>query len=282
MDGHPIDPGPGPATFVDAGGVALHVRRDPPTGTPAAGSGAPTLVYLHSLGTELRIWDGVVERLRRHDQLRLDLRGHGLSEVPAGEYTIAAMTHDLFQALDRLGVGAIVAIGVSVGGQVALRAALERPAQVVGVVALDTAGRIRDAASWSERMAEVRAGGLEPLADATVARWFVPDHAARAPLLVAGYRRLLLRTSLDGYVATCAALRDEDLGPRLGEIAQPVLVLCGSHDEATPPDVVRGLARALPRGRYVEIADAAHLPCIDRPDATAALIDAFVRDLAGG
>jgi len=269
-------------TFVDAGGVALHVRRDPPAGTPVGEPSAPTLVYLHSLGTELRIWDGVVERLRHRDQLRLDLRGHGLSEVPAGAYTIAALTRDLFHVLDRLGVGPVVAIGVSVGGQVALRAALERPAQVVGVVALDTAGRIRDRASWSARIAEVRAAGLEPLADATVARWFVPGHAARDPRAVQGYRRLLLRTSVDGYAATCAALRDEDLTPRLAEIAQPALVLCGSHDEATPPDVVRGLARALPRGRYVEIADAAHLPCIDQPEATAAHIDAFVRDLVGG
>ena len=264
-------------TFVDAGGIALHVRRDPPA--DAASPGPPTLVYLHSLGTELRIWDGVVERLPHRDQLRLDLRGHGLSEVPPGPYDLATMTRDVLHVLDRLGIGPVVAIGVSVGGQVALQAALERPEQVVGVVALDTAGRIRDAESWRERIAEVRAGGLAPLADATVARWFVPDHADREPRTVGGYRRLLLKTSVEGYAATCAALRDADLGPRLAEIARPVLVLCGSHDTATPPEVVRGLADALPRARYVEIADAGHLPCIDQPAATAAHIETFVRAL---
>lgn len=269
-------------TFVDAGGVALHVRRDAPATTATADPDAPTLVYPHSLGTELRIWDGVVERLPHRYQLRIDLRGHGLSEVPAGDYSIAAMTGDLWGVLDRLRIGPVVVIGVSVGGQIALRAALERPAQVVGLVALDTAARIRAAENWTDRIAAVHAGGLEPLADGTVARWFVADQADRDPTTVRGYRRMLLRTPVEGYVATCAALRDEDLTPRLPEIVQPVLVLCGSHDAATPPEVVRGLANALPRARYVEIADAGHLPCLDQPGATAAHIDAFVRGLDRG
>jgi 3-oxoadipate enol-lactonase len=268
-------------TFVDAGGVALHVRRDAPA-SGAGDPGAPTLVYLHSLGTEMRIWDGAVARLPQRDQLRVDLRGHGLSEVPEGDYSVAAMAGDVGAVLDRLGIGPVVVIGVSVGGQVALRSALERPAQVVGVVALDTAARIADRESWNERIATVRAGGLEAIADATVARWFVPAHAQRDPIAVGGYRRLLLRTCVDGYVGACAALRDEDLTPRLAEIDQPVLVLCGGHDTATPPEVVRGLANALPRASYAEIADSAHLPCIDQPAATAARIDAFVRSLGVG
>lgn len=268
-------------TFVDAGGITLHVRHDPAAGAESD-AGAPTLVYLHSLGTELRIWDAVVALLPQREHLRVDLRGHGLSEVPPGEYSIAAMSRDVGAALDRLGIGPVVVIGVSVGGQIALRAALERPRQVRGVVALDTAGRIREREHWSERIATVRAGGLEALADETVARWFLPDHAERDPVAVAGYRRLLLMTPVDGYLGTCAALRDEDLRPRLDEITQPVLVLCGSHDTATPPEVVRALATALPRARFAEIADAAHLPCIDQPQATAALVDDFVRGLGPG
>lgn len=268
-------------TFVDAGGITLHVRHDPAAGAESD-PGAPTLVYLHSLGTELRIWDAVVALLPHREHLRVDLRGHGLSEVPPGDYSIAAMTRDVGAALDGLGTGPVVVIGVSVGGQIALRTALERPRQVLGVVALDTAGRIRDREHWSERIAAVRAGGLEALADETVARWFVHGHAQRDPVTVAGYRRLLLRTPVDGYLGTCAALRDEDLRPRLDEITQPVLALCGSRDTATPPEVVRALATALPRARFAEIADAAHLPCIDQPQATAALVDDFVRGLGRG
>jgi 3-oxoadipate enol-lactonase len=131
--------------FIDAAGIAIHVRREPPTaGSPAAL--APALVYLHSLGAELRIWDGVVARLPRYGHLRVDLRGHGASEVPAGDYTIAAMAGDVLAALDALHVERVVAVGISVGGQVALRMALAQPDRIVGVVALDTGARIGDEA----------------------------------------------------------------------------------------------------------------------------------------
>jgi pimeloyl-ACP methyl ester carboxylesterase len=90
---------------------------------------------------------------------------------------------------------------------------------------------------------------------------------------------MLLRTPVAGYLGTCAALRDEDLTGQLADLPQPVLVLCGSHDVATPPELARDLARALPRGRYAEIAGAAHLPCIDRPGDVSRHLDAFMHEL---
>jgi 3-oxoadipate enol-lactonase len=223
-------------------------------------------VYLHSLGAELRIWDGVVARLPTYDHLRVDLRGHGSSEVPAGDYTIAAMAGDVLAALDAVGIERVVAVGISVGGQVALRMALARPDRIVGVVALDTGARIGDEATWNGRIAEVRRGGVEAIADAVVARWFGPGFEARDPVALRGYRQMLLRTPVAGVPRYLRrpARRGPDR-PRWRTCRQPVLVLCGSHDTATPPELARDLARGLPRGRYAEIAGAAHLPCIDRP-----------------
>ncbi len=265
--------------FVDAAGLTLHVRRTKAAGGTAAAD-APTLVLLHSLGTDLRIWDAVVARLPTYAHLRIDLRGHGLSDVPPGDYSIASMTHDVLAVLDHVGLERAVFVGVSIGGQIALRAALERPGLALGLVLLDSAGRIGDRAAWEERMAAVRQGGLAAIADAVVGRWFAASIRERDPIAPSGYRNLLLRTPAEGYVSTCAALRDEDLTDRLSAIATPALVICGSEDSATPPALVRGLARALPRARFVEIGDAGHLPCIDRPDVTARHIDVFVRGLA--
>jgi 3-oxoadipate enol-lactonase len=272
-----------PGRFIDADGILLHVRCDG-RGEGTCGSadavGHPPLVYLHSLGTELRIWDPLIARLPGRLHVRLDLRGHGLSEVPTGPYRIADMAGDVLAVLADLEIERAVLVGVSIGGQIALRVALERPRSVRGLVALDTAARIGDRATWNARMDEVRAGGLEAIADAVVARWFAPSIAARDPMAQRGYRNLLLRTPVAGYLAACAALRDEDLRARLGAIDCPSLVLCGSEDTATPPALVRGLAAALPRARYREIEDAGHLPCIDRPDRTARHLASFRDDLA--
>lgn len=266
----------GAAVFVDVDGVTLHARVDAPETTAAV---AP-LVFVHSLGTDLRIWDAVVARLPATQRVRIDLRGHGLSDAPSGDYALATLAADVLGVLDQLGVAAAVFVGVSIGGQVALQAALDRPERVAGLVLLDTAARIGDRAGWEERRAEVRAHGLVASAEAVVGRWFPPASRARDPLAPRGYRNLLVRTPVAGYLGACAALRDADLRDRMGDIALPTLVLCGAEDTATPPALVRGLADAIPNARYAEIAGAGHLPCLDRPDEVAGHVAAFLDGIA--
>jgi 3-oxoadipate enol-lactonase len=276
MDHPHARPSAGAATFVDVDGVTLHARIDEPT--PPSAPEAPPLVFVHSLGTELRIWDDVVARLPANRRVRVDLRGHGLSDAPPGDYTLAGLASDVLGVLDHVGVAKAVFVGVSIGGQVALQAALDAPQRVAGLVLLDTAARIGDRAAWEARRAEVRAEGLAASADAVVGRWFAP--ASRDPSAFRGYRNLLLRTPAAGYLGACAALRDADLRDLAAGIAAPALVLCGSEDAATPPALVRGLADALPDARYVEVEGAGHLPCLDRPDEVAAHVAAFLRRLA--
>lgn len=277
---HPLrTPTLGAATFVDADGVTLHARVDEPTEPPAAG--ALPLVFVHSLGTDLRIWDAVIARLPGFLRVRVDLRGHGLSDAPSGDYALATLAGDVLHVLDRVSLADAVFVGVSIGGQVALQVALDAPERVAGLVLLDTAARIGDRAGWEARRDEVRAHGLAASADAVVGRWFPPVSRARDPLAPRGYRNLLLRTPVDGYLGACAALRDADLRDRTADVASPALVLCGADDEATPPALVRGLADALPDARYAEIAGAGHLPCLDRPDHVARHVAAFLDELTG-
>ena len=88
MDHHQGRPIRGGATFVDVDGAIVHVRVDEPT---AATAGARPLVFMHSLGTDLRIWDTVVGRFPDIRRVRVDLRGHGLSDAPPGDYALATL-----------------------------------------------------------------------------------------------------------------------------------------------------------------------------------------------
>lgn len=260
--------------FVRAGETVLHVRSE---GGP--GAHGVTLAYVNSLGSDLRIWDGVVARLPGRPHLRHDLRGHGLSDVPPAPYAIADHAADLLAVLDAHGLDRVVLVGISVGGLIALRATLERPEAVAALVLMDTAAKLGDEDGWNARIATVREQGLPAASETIVQRWFPERFRLAQPDAYRGYRNLLARTPAEGYVGTCAALRDEDLRERLHEIAVPALVMGGSEDVSTPPATVRELSVALPDARWHEIDGSGHLPCVDRPDEVADRVDAFLEEV---
>src|SRR5215467_4115410 len=81
----------------------------------------PLLMLVHSLGTDMTLWDDAAPTLGEHRRiLRCDLRGHGASSVPPGPYTIADLSHDFLELLDLLNVDRCDLCGLSIGGQIAM------------------------------------------------------------------------------------------------------------------------------------------------------------------
>ena len=259
------------ASFANLDHLTLHYRLE--------GEGSPTLVFLNSLGSDLRIWDGVVASLEgRCRVLRYDLRGHGLSDAPVGPYTLEDHSSDLAALLERLGIDRAVLVGISVGGLIALDFARRWPERAEALVLCDTGARIGSEESWNERMAAIRQQGLPEVARTVIARWFSEDFFTRRKAEAAGYYNMLSRTPVEGYLGTCAALRDGDLRPWLGGIRRPALVLCGELDKATPPELSRELAQGL-GARLELIPQTAHLPCVEAPALVGQHIRSFLKEL---
>lgn len=252
-----------------------HIRVDGP------GRGVP-LLFVNSLGSDLRIWDGVVAELATDRRcIRYDKRGHGQSD-PDGPYDLGTQVADLFAVLDAVEVETAIVVGISVGGMIALQAALTRPDRVAALVLCDTATRIGSEASWNERIDQVQAHGLDHLASTLTERWFAPGFRERAPDAFQRYASMLAHTSHDGYLGTCVLLRDSDLSGRAGSIACPTLVVTGERDVSTPPEQGRRLAEAIPNGRFAEVAGAGHLPCVEAPGPLSRLVRDFLQDVAHG
>ncbi|WP_281683781.1 3-oxoadipate enol-lactonase [Thalassobaculum salexigens] len=264
------------STFVDVDGCVLHVRQDGPTDGPA-------LLFSNSLGTDLRIWDAVVEALcDRWHCIRMDKRGHGLSALGGAPITIERYAADALGVLDHLGVTRTVMAGVSIGGLITQAAYAARPEAFAGLMMCDTAAKIGAADLWQQRIDMVRTDGLEAMADTVLQRWFAPVfHRDRAVDLV-GYRQMLTRTPADGYAAACAALRDADYTAKAAEIAVPCVVICGAEDGATTPQVVSAFAASLPTARYVELPDVGHLPSIEAPDAVVSELKTLLKEVNHG
>lgn len=236
-----------------------------------AGTDARPIVFANSLGTDLRLWDAVVSRLPpAHAVLRLDKRGHGLSDVATT--CIAELADDLAAVMDRFDLSGALICGVSVGGLIAQSLTRQRPDLVGGLVLSNTGTRIGNADMWNPRIEAVRQNGIVSIADAVMQRWFAPQFLADNPALVAGYRNMLTRTPDAGYAAICAAIRDADLTGDAASLNVPALCIAGDADQSTPPEVVAQLATALPRAKMVLLDDVGHLPCAETPDRVADLI----------
>jgi 3-oxoadipate enol-lactonase/4-carboxymuconolactone decarboxylase len=259
--------------IIDAGGLDVHVRIDGPPG-------ATPLILLHSLGTSSHVWDAQVGALARGFRLiRPDMRGHGLSAVPPGPYAMAQLAGDVLGVMDALGIAAAHVAGISIGGLIAQAVADAAPARVLSLALLDTAMAIPTEESWRQRAAVARGQGMAALADAVMARWVTPGFMDAAPARF--LRAQLLRTPAEGYAGAAEALAVADLTASTKALRHRTLVLVGDQDVATPPAFAEALAAAIPGAVLRVIAEAAHIPTAEQPEAvTEALLAFLLPDLS--
>jgi 3-oxoadipate enol-lactonase/4-carboxymuconolactone decarboxylase len=243
--------------FIQLGDIAFHAEVSGPA------SGVPVLL-LHSLGTDLHMWDPQAEALaKRHRVIRMDMRGHGLTEVPAGPYSMEMLAHDALALLHALGIARAHVGGVSIGGHIAMRMAALAPDRVLSLMPCDTALDFGGAANWQERMDIVAARGMAAVADATMGRWVLDQSLASSK----GLRRMLLGTDPAGWLGCAVALRDTTGAELLGKVKCPTTVVVGDRDQSTPPAAAQAIHAAIPDSRMVVIAEAAHIPNFEREEA---------------
>jgi 3-oxoadipate enol-lactonase len=253
-------------------GIRLHYAVSGPE------DGRP-VVFANSLGTDFRVWDALLRRLPDGLRiLRYDMRGHGLSDVPEGDYTIEALVADAAELMERAGFRGAVFVGLSIGGLVAQGLAARRPDLVRALVLSNTAAKIGTPETWGERIAAVRAGGIEAIADGVMEKWFTPAFRQGRADELAGWRHMLTRTPVEGYLGCCAALAAADLRASTARLALPVLAVAGAEDGSTPPELVRETAASIVGSRFEVIPGTGHIPCVEAPDALAALIAAFMKE----
>ena len=260
--------------FIEAAGITQHYDLTGP-------DDAPVLLFANSIGTSFHIWDAVVPHLsQRYRILRYDMRGHGLTEVtPVSDdagYSMDLLADDAAGLLDALGIQRAHVCGLSIGGMMAQRLAVKAPGRIHGLILCDTAAVIGPPSVWTDRIAAIRARGMTAISDGVMARWFTQAFRDGRPDQIRGYTAMVARTTEDGYVGCAMAIRDADLRDDAARISNPTLVLVGDQDLATPPALVRELAEAIPGARFAVIADAAHIPCVEQPEALTALLLDFL------
>lgn len=251
--------------LIDAGGYRLYYDLVGP-------ETAPVVCLAHSLSADSGVWADQVQPLLADGWrvLRLDMRGHGGSDAVPGDYTMSELAGDVVRVLDFLGLGKVHFAGVSIGGMIGQKLAIEHGHRLHSMMLCGTSPKAVPGGMdmWEARFAAIAAAGsVEPLADDTMVRWFTAAFKARRPARWQQIRSIIANTTPEGYRGGAAAIIHFDVLSRLLSVTTPTLVLCGDDDPGTPPAGNRRIAELIPGARYVEMAKARHIPMVEYPDA---------------
>lgn len=243
----------------------------------------PVLALLHGWGMNARVFDTLADRLAADFDVRpLDLPGHG-GRAALADNTLQTWADDLAQQLPD---GAIL-LGWSLGGQVAMRAALDHPRRIARLILLASTPRFVATEDWPRGMglADLEAFGAALLAEpeATLLRFLslqTRGMPGQKTLLQQLRQSLLAAPAADSaaLAAGLAILRDSDLRSEVPRLTQPTLVLHGALDTLTPAVAGAWLAETLPAAQHLELERAAHAPHLSHAEEVADAIGRFAHD----
>jgi 3-oxoadipate enol-lactonase len=251
--------------FATRDGVRLHWKLE-------GAQARPPLVLLNSIGTDIGMWDRAIPHLLEDFQLlRIDTRGHGASDAPVGDYGLKLLAGDVLAVMDAAGIERAVIAGVSLGGMVAMELALIAPDRVSGLALICTTATLYSQ-MWDDRIAKVRAEGMDSIADTVMTRFLSPTFIEAHPEYAETIHRTLRTTPAEGYAGAGAAIRDMAVMERLPEITVPTLVVIGSTDISTPLAGNGDKLLALIPGAEVAEVDGPHIAPIEAPKGVAAVL----------
>lgn len=230
-----------------------------------------TLILLPGLACDAGLWDAQLPVLAPHASVQV-------SDVHLRFDSLPAMADALLAAH----AGPLVLAGASMGGMVAMQAALRAPARIAGLALLGTSARADTPALIrlrTEACALFAAGRIDEVLRANVMFAFHPDNAADAGLVDA-YLAMIGRAGPQALIRqNRAVMARPDLRPELPRLRCRTLVMVGEADALTPPEHAEEIATAVRGAERVVVPGAGHMLTLEQPAAVAHLLRDWLLEL---
>ncbi|MEO1638544.1 MAG: alpha/beta fold hydrolase [Pseudomonadota bacterium] len=252
-------------------GAGLHVTVSGPVDAPA-------LVLGPKLGTSLELWDDLVAQVP--DGLRViryDLRGHGLSDVTAGPYSMGQLIGDAETICEAYSIADAVFLGAAEGGLIALGLAVKRPDLVRALILSGAAPKIDHPQAWHAQAETVETRGMAQVTDTSLNRMFGKDFYGS--LAMAKWVNMMMTTEPEGYAAACRAFAGADMITPMSGLRIPTLGIAGTEDQKVPPDMVKEGVDLVPGSQFQLMKGIGHLPALEAPEEFAQIILQFLGDI---
>lgn len=240
------------------------------------GSGEP-VVLVHGLGSTANVWEPQVRALAdRFTVVRYDLEGAGRSPF-SGALSIDGWVQDLKALLDMQRIAKARLIGHSLGSLILQHFAVAYPQQVEKLVFIGVNRAPPEARRQAirERVAKVRAEGIDAIVETVVKGGLSPHTFAEKPEVVAFVRELLTRQNAEGYARCCEAMAAA-VAADVGAIQVPTLLIAGRDDAVSPPSNSEGLAVDLSNVQVRLLEQCGHWHPIEQPVAVSQALREFL------
>ena len=248
------------------------------------GSGPPILL-IHGYPFNSLIWNraGSLLASKGWRVIAPDLRGFRQSP-PSDDRQVTTMecfADDLYLLLQNTGIAEkVIAVGLSMGGYIAMQFARKYADQLSGLVLCGTK-TIADTPQMAENRRKQAAALLDgsltlaDIADTMIPKLFTTATREQKPELIAELRNIVIESQhVQGVAAATLGMAERpDTTEVLRQLNVPVFVVCGAEDQFSPPSEMSGLAEAAKRGTYIEIPEAGHLLPMEQPERFAGVFE---------
>lgn len=232
-----------------------------------AGQGRPALLFVHGAGGDHTIWGEQLRELSKDFSVAvLDLNGHGRSPAREGD-GLQTYVEDVLAVLEAIALPTVV-IGHSMGGAIALTAALQRPKNLVGLGLVGTGARLK----VHPQILELCQTDFEKAVELVIS-WAFAEGVS--PELVHKAREQMRRNGQAALYRDFAGCNVFDVIARLSEITVPALVICGREDKLTPVKYSEYLQQTIPQAHLKIIEGAGHMVMLEHPQAVNSALKEF-------
>ncbi len=239
------------------------------------------LMLVHGWTGFKELWDSFVPRLveNGYDVVAMDLRGHGDSDKPEGEYTHEVFSTDLFELSKFLGwEGKYTILGQSMGGYIVLDYALRYPNSIKRVVSSNTSAYLaRNLFSKIVWKFIIRMYKKNPakMMDKMFPSFFMnpPDQET-----LDAFVKMSLKTAKHAGLSAIHYCYTRNLEPELHNISVSTLVISSQFDQKDLRKATLAVHQLIPNSKLVDIPNTGHLPFMENPDAFLEAITSFVVD----
>jgi len=231
------------------------------------GNGHPIL-FIHGLGSSTQDWEHQLQYfVNDYRVIMLDLRGHGQSDKPGGDYNVPLLTEDVAKLLKQVGETQVHVVGLSLGGWVAYQLAVDFPKLVRSLVVVNCLPELV-AHSFSDRVALLkrtvlfRLLSMRTIGKVLAKKLFPKDNQKELRKI---FIERWARNDKRAYMATMRGAVGWSVVDRLGEIQCPCNVISAEHDYF-PIEKKQKYVSLMPNAKLVVIEGCGHAVPFECPE----------------